>query len=181
MLPFVVVECPMSRPSPSTFSSLPRRAVLTGSLAAVVASIPPALGAPAPVPEGFPEAVRDAIALCWRADQAVWVEIRSEGEPGYEAACESANALHLEIELLRSRTLSKSPKTWDDVAVLAVIALYWERGNIKEFVEEAAREPPPEDILIGCGDRALPTVLLAVLEVLGIRLDTFSRADSIPS
>jgi hypothetical protein len=52
--------------------------------------------------------------------------MRLEGEPGHAAAREAANALHREIELLRSRTLAKAPKTWDDLTVLTVIALYWE-------------------------------------------------------
>jgi hypothetical protein len=69
-------------------------------------------------------------------------------------------------------------KTFDDIAVLAIVALYYRRGAADELVEEAT-EPDELDAGDLCSDdRALPALLLAVLEVLGIRLDTFAQPDA---
>jgi hypothetical protein len=56
-----------------------------------------------------------------------------------------------------------------------VIALY---GELDELVDSTEQPDDPDDILIGCGDRAMPAVFLAVLEVLGISRDTFSATEA---
>jgi hypothetical protein len=121
----------------------------------------------------------DAFTLCREADRADDTAANlPDGTPAHEAARAEARRLHLEISRLRARIAAKPEKTFDDVAVLAIIALFYRPGEAAVLVKEAS-EPDSDDLC--SDDRALLALLLAVLEVLGIRLDTFSRADSIPS
>jgi hypothetical protein len=150
---------------------LSRRAALAGSLAAAgTASVLPA-------PAASSDAVRHVLAICRAADRAIDVEVNlPDGTPAHEKARAEARRLELKIERMRARIAAKPGKTWDDLAVLAVIALYWDRGEASGLTREAHELDNEDDEMIGAGDRALPTLYLAVLEVLGIRLDTFTHA-----
>jgi hypothetical protein len=162
------------RSSPVLF----RRAALTGS-AAAAAGIASAL----PAPAASSDAVREVLALCREADRAIHIQASlPDGTPSHAAAEVEASRLELKIERLRVQIAAKPSKTWDDVAVLAVIGLYWHRGETGAWMREdwdqgeiGVREDW-QDELIGAGERALPSVLLALLEVLGIRLDRFAHA-----
>jgi hypothetical protein len=154
---------------------LPRRAVLTGSLAALAGTAQEAGQALASTAEHPPlsDAVREALALSWRAHWAIEAELAAEGLPSYAAACAEAERLEIELEHLRARIAAKSPKTWEDVAVLAVIAVYWDRGEFDRIEQEAA-ERDEDSLLLGAGDRALPSLYLAVIEVIGIDPHVFA-------
>jgi hypothetical protein len=88
----------------------------------------------------------------------------------YAVACREAEKLTQKLERLRSRLAAKSPKTLDELAALAVLALYWGETLGETLLEELARK---ED-RIAIGDRPLPTLLLAVLEVFGIDHNEFA-------
>ena len=105
------------------------------------------------------EATAPAIKLARRAGL---LDSYAEGTPANAAARLEADKCKFEIERLRGRLASKSPKALDDIAALAVLALYWEGRPL----EELARKCQAEEIAIG--DRALPTLLLAVCEFFGI-------------
>ena len=105
------------------------------------------------------EATAPAIKLARRAGL---LDSYAEGTPANAAARLEADKCKFEIERLRGLLASKSPKALDDIAALAVLALYWEGRPL----EELARKCQAEEIAIG--DRALPTLLLAVCEFFGI-------------
>jgi hypothetical protein len=117
------------------------------------------------------DAVREALALCRRAYHAVAVALDTE-KPADAAAEAEADKAQIAVELLRARTAARLPKTWDDVTVLAVIALYW-RGEL-DRIEQDATERGDGNLLIGAAGRALPAVYLAVLEVAGIDINAFT-------
>ena len=48
----------------------------------------------------------------------------TEGTSTHASACQEADRCEFEIEDLRSRLAAKSPKTLDDIAALAVLAVY---------------------------------------------------------
>jgi hypothetical protein len=128
-----------------------------------------------PLPRPDFDARLDAFSLCREAARA-WARVteRPAGTPGREEAQANANRLQLEISQLRSRIVAKPAKTLDDAAVLAILALFSCRGVAAELVKEAGELDEPDDLC--SNDRALLALLLAVLEVLGIRLDTFAHA-----
>ena len=73
---------------------------------------------------------------------------------------------------IRDRALAESPgckipKTLDDIAALAVLPLYW---ALKELADKCAEDR------IAIGDRALPTLLLAVSEFFGIDRNAFASS-----
>ena len=92
----------------------------------------------------------------------------TEGTSTHASACQEADRCEFEIEDLRSRLAAKSPKTLDDIAALAVLALYWEGYLLEELARKC------EEDRIAIGDRALPTLLLAVAEFFGIDRKEFA-------
>jgi hypothetical protein len=112
----------------------------------------------------------EAIKLCRQARSAVLVELETEGTPAHVAARFAADKRKFEIERLRSRLAAKLPKTLDDIAALAVLALYWEGHLLKELAHKCAEDR------IAIGDRALPTLLLAVSEFFGIDQNAFASS-----
>jgi hypothetical protein len=104
----------------------------------------------------------EAIKLCRQARRAVLVDFDAEATPDNAAVRLEADKCKFEIERLRRRLASKSPKALDDIAALAVLALYWEGHPLKELARRCEAEQ------ISIGDRALPTLLLAVCEFFGI-------------
>jgi hypothetical protein len=67
----------------------------------------------------------DALALCQQAERA-WATAGNlrDGTPAHDKAHAEGRRLDLEINRLRVRVFTKPDKTWDDVAVLAIIALH---------------------------------------------------------
>jgi hypothetical protein len=124
MLPFVVVECPMSR-CPS-LALLPRRAVLAGLLAAL-AGPTAAMGEPLAAAElsASGREVRRLASLLWTAIQA---EIDAEETPAYEAACERAEALQAQFNTLAEEVLAQPVRSWPDVVTRAEIAQAYSPG-----------------------------------------------------
>jgi hypothetical protein len=152
-----------------------RRHVLSSALGASGALLPGAASAALARPDLASGPVADALALCQRACSAVETELNLEGSPGHAEAYAESRRLQVEMERLRIRLAAKSPKTWEDVAVLAVIALYWDVGEVGDYLDDVPDDTPDDEVLYGAGDRALPTLFLAVLEVLGISpTDTFT-------
>jgi hypothetical protein len=103
----------------------------------------------------------EAITLCRQTRRAVLVDLDTEGTPAHAAARLEADKCKFEVERLRGRLAAKSPKTLDDVAALAVLALYSEEHLLGED-------------RIATGDRALSTLLLAVIEFFGIDRNAFA-------
>jgi hypothetical protein len=110
----------------------------------------------------------EAIKLCRRAQRAVQAELDTEGTSAHTLACREADRCEFEIEDLRSRLAAKSPKTLDDIAALAVLALYWEGYLLEELARKC------EEDRIAIGDRALPTLFLVVVEFFGIDQNEFA-------
>ena len=116
------------------------------------------------------DAPSEAIKLCRQARSAVLVELETEGTPAHVAARLAADKCKLQIERLRRRLAAKLPKTLEDIAALAVLALYREGHLLKKLAHKC-----PED-RIAIGERALLTLLLAVSEFFGIDQDAFASS-----
>jgi hypothetical protein len=140
--------------------SITRRAALVSAAASTTAVAVPVSAAIATREHASKVIVSEAIELCRRARKAVQVLLEGCED---KAACQEAEKHELEIDRLRIRLATKSPKTLHDVAALAVSASYWAQEEPKEL--DTGSE---ESSLILAGDRALPTLVRAVLELAGI-------------
>jgi hypothetical protein len=149
----------MSRPLPSRFPLLPRRAVLMGSLAAL-AGIPQAAGEPlasnvVPLSDARLEVRRLAAVL----HAAIQDEIEAETaaahdrgkKPAYRAARKRADALQKEFDALAEEVWDQPVRSWADVVTRAEIAQAYGQDDLSPCM----------------GDQALTALLEAVLAMGG--------------